>query len=128
MMCPWRTILCGWGGGMSMGRLSPMYSRVSESLFPCMSSSSWNVAALPRSRYPGVHLTVKWLRCGSRGPSSLGPLLHPRLQTSENRWLGYTQQIYHHALHWTQRLDMQDHAQMTKDDRYFAPPTPTVPA
>ena len=40
--------------------------------------------------------------------------LHPRYrkqlhhsQIYQNRWLGYTQQIYHHALHWTQRLDMQ---------------------
>ena len=53
MMCPWRTILCGSGGGMSMGRLSPIYSRVSESLFPCMSSSSWSVAALLKVAVPG---------------------------------------------------------------------------
>ena len=30
--------------------------------------------------------------------------------------MGYTQQIYNHALHWTQRLDMHDHAERTKDD------------
>ena len=26
-----------------------------------------------------------------------------RLQINGNRWLGYTQQIYDHAIHWTQR-------------------------
>ena len=39
-----------------------------------------------------------------------------RLQTYENRWLRYTQQIYNHALQWTQRVDMQDRAERTKDD------------
>ena len=40
------------------------------------------------------------------------------LQTYENRWTGYTQQIYIHALHWTQRLYMRVHAGRTKDDLY----------
>ena len=59
-------------------------------------------------------------------------LLHHlhRLQTYENIWVGYTQQIYNHALHWTQRLEMQDHAERTKDDMYSAQtlhPTTIVP-
>ena len=41
-----------------------------------------------------------------------------RVQIYENRWLGYTQQIYHHALHWTQHLDLQDHTERTKYDMY----------
>ena len=37
MMCPWSTMSCGWGGGKTMGRLSPMFAKVSESLlFPYM--------------------------------------------------------------------------------------------
>ena len=37
MNCPWRTILCGLGGGVSMGSLLPMLASVSDSLLPCMS-------------------------------------------------------------------------------------------
>ena len=39
-----------------------------------------------------------------------------RLQIYGNRYLGYTQQIYDHAINWTQRRDIQDHAERTKCD------------
>ena len=39
-----------------------------------------------------------------------------RFQIYKNRWVGYTQQIYHHTLHWTQHLDMHDHAERPKYD------------
>ena len=44
-----------------------------------------------------------------------------RLRVYENRWLGYTQQIYDHALQVrvrTQRLEIQKHAERTKYGMY----------
>ena len=37
-----------------------------------------------------------------------------RLQTYGDRWMGYVQQVYDYAIHWSQRQDIQDHAETTR--------------